>query len=166
MARRRIVQKRMGKVEVGQFSALLKEVRAFKLFPQHTHFGETKLNALLINYLLQRDLNIENKNITSAKFVGETFRPECLLRGSGKYPICAIECKKLDDRSAKARWKEGLSQSLLYSHYYKAVIYILFDYSSGARYAVAFGVGNRVESRFAKELRKGSNVHIVVLKPR
>jgi hypothetical protein len=165
MGRKQIVQKRMGKVEAGQFSAVLKEIRAFKIFPPQKKLGETKLNAFLINHLLQRNLNIENTNITPAKFVGETFRPECLLRGYGKYPICAVECKKLNDQFAKARWKEGLSQSLLYSHYYKAVIFILFDYSSGARYAAAFGPGNRVESRFAKELRTGSNVHIVVLQP-
>ena len=69
--------------------------------------------------------------------MGEKFRPECLLRGTGKYPVCAIECKKLNDKFAKARWKEGLSQSLLYSQYYKAVIYVLFDYSTGARYQAA-----------------------------
>ena len=118
------------------------------------------------NYLRRRDFSIENEKITSAKFVGETFRPECLLRGFGTYPLCAIECKKLNDQIAKARWKEGQSQSLLYSHYYKVVMLVLFDYSSGARYAAAFGPGNRVESRFAKELREGNKVHIVVLKPR
>jgi|SRR6185295_17654264 len=155
----------MGKIESGQFGALLKEVKGFKIFPQQKKLGETKLNAFLINHLLQCNLDVENKNIAAAKFVGETFRPECLLRGSGTYPLCAIECKKLNDQFAKPRWKEGLSQSLLYSHYYKAVIYVLFDYSTGARYAAAFGRGNRVESRFAKELRKTSGVYIVVLKP-
>ena len=165
MARKQIAQKRMGRTESGQFGALLKEVKKFKIFPQQKKLGETKLNAFLINYLLQRNLNIENKNIVTAKFVKETFRPECLLRGSGKYPICAIECKKLDDKLAKARWKEGLSQSLLYAQCYKVVIYILFDYSNDARYASAFGPGNRAESRFAKELRRNCNVHIVVLKP-
>ncbi len=156
----------MGKLEAGQFGAVLKEIKGFRILPQQKKLGETRLNAFLINYLLQRNLSIENRNITPAKFVGEKFRPECLLRGSGKYPLCAIECKKLNDQFAKARWKEGLSQSLLYSHYYKVVILVLFDYSSGARYSAAFGPGNRVENRFAKELRKGSRVHIVVLKPR
>lgn len=155
----------MGKVEAGQFGALLKEIKAFKVFPQQRKMGETELNAFLINHLLQRELNVENRKITVAKFVGETFRPECLLRGSGTYPICAIECKKLNEQFAKTRWKEGLSQCLLYAHYYKAVIFVLFDYSSGARYATAFGPGNRVESRFAKELREGNRIHIVVIAP-
>lgn len=165
MGRKQIVQKRMGRHEAGQFDALLKEIRAFKIFPHQKKLGETKLNGFLINHLLQCNLSVENKNIIKGTFVGETFRPECLLRGSGHYPLCAIECKKLNDQFAKARWKEGLSQSLLYSHYYKAVILVLFDFSTGARYAAAFGPGNRVESRFTKELRDNSKVYIVVLKP-
>jgi hypothetical protein len=87
------------------------------------------------------------------------------VRGTGTYPLCAIECKKLNDQFAKVRWKEGLSQALLYAHYYKSVIYVLFDYTSGAAYAHAFGQGNRVESRFAKQLRETANVYIVVLSP-
>lgn len=165
MARKPIVQKRMGKTEIGMFGALLKEIKMFKIFPKDKKLGETKHNAYLINHLLQCNLHVENQKIIPAKFVGETFRPECLMRGSGKYPICAIECKKLDDQFAKTRWKEGLSQSLLYAQYYKAVVYVLFDYCTGARYAAAFGRGNRAESRFSKKLRESSNVYIVVLKP-
>ena len=160
---KRVTQKRMGRKEAGQFGALLREVRRFKIFPNQKNLGETKLNAFLINHLLQRNLSVENKNIACAKFVGETFRPECLLRGKGTYPLCAIECKKLNDKYAKARWKEGLSQSLLYAHYYKAVIYVLFDYTKGAKYAGAFSRANTVESHFSAELRERSNVHIVVI---
>jgi|SRR6185312_9150672 len=161
--KKRVTQKRMGKKEAGQFSAQLRKVRGFKIFPNQKSLGETKLNAYLINHLLQRNLSVENKSIVCAKFVGETFRPECLLRGKGMYPFCTIECKKLNDQYAKARWKEGLSQSLLYAHYYKAVIYVLFDYTKGAKYANAFSRANTIESRFAAELRERSNVHIVVL---
>lgn len=160
---KRIIQKRMGKKEAGQFGALLREVRGFKIFSNQKNLGETKLNAYLINHLLQHNLSVENKSIVCAKFVGETFRPECLLRGKGTYPLCAIECKKLNDQYAKARWKEGLSQSLLYAHYYKAVIYVLFDYTKGTKYADALSKANTIESRFAAELCQRSNVHIVVL---
>jgi hypothetical protein len=165
MGRKSTPQKRMGKKEQGQFGALLKNVKNFKIFSQQNTLGEVELNKFLINNLLQRSLGVKNKNIPPAKFVGETFRPECFLEGTGQYPLCAIECKKLNDKYAKARWKEGLSQALLYGHYYKAVIYVLFDYSSAAKYAEAFGRGNRVESRFAAQLRKAANVHIVVLRP-
>jgi len=155
----------MGKKEAGHFSALLKKVKAFKVFRHQKNLGETRLNGYLINYLQQSGISVENKNIISARFVGEVFRPECLLRGSGKYPLCAIECKKLNKRCAKARWKEGLSQTLLYAQYYKAVIYVLFDYSNEAAYAAAFGRGNRVESSFAKKLRETINVYVIVLRP-
>jgi hypothetical protein len=68
-------------------------------------------------------------------------------------------------RFAKVRWKEGLSQALLYAHRYKAVICVLFAYSSGAKYSIAFGRGDREESRFARRLSEFANIHIVVLKP-
>jgi hypothetical protein len=123
MARQQIVQKRMGKVEAGQFSALLKATKAFKIFPQQRSSGETKLNAFLINHLLQCDLSIENRNITPAKFVGETFRPECLLRGYGRYPICAVECKKLNDKYALERGTESIFAifALLQERHFRSV---------------------------------------------
>ncbi len=165
MGRKNIPQKRFGRKEKGQLGALIKIVKDFKIFPQQKNLGETKLNTLLINHLMQKNINVENKNITSAKFVGETFRPECFLRGSSEYPLCAIECKKLNDEFAKASWKEGLSQALLYTDTYKAVIYLLFDFSSGSKYYDAFGRGNRTESRFAKKIRDDANVYIIVLRP-
>jgi hypothetical protein len=166
MTGKALPQKRLGTKEAKIFKNLLAEVKAFKVFTDQKKLGETRLNALLMHHLRVQAIAMENTNIVPAKFVGETFRPEFMLKGSGKYPICAIECKKLNDQYAKARWKEGLSQSLLYAHYYKAVIYVLFDYSKGSKYAAAFGRGNRVESRFAKELREMANVYIVAIKPK
>jgi hypothetical protein len=165
MGRTSVPQKRLGKIEAGQLGALIKSVRDFKIFNDQKKLGETALTKHLINYLKQRDIHFENTKIDTAKFFGETFRPEGLLRGSSKrYPLCAIECKKLDDSSAKIRWKEGLSQALLYGQKYKAVIYILFDYTKGAKYESAFGRGNRAENRFAKQLRE-TNLYIIALKP-
>jgi hypothetical protein len=165
MSRTSIPQKRLGKHQKGQYGALLKKVKDFKIFRNQKSWGETKLNAFLINYLLQGNIGIENKNIPTANFVGEVFRPECLLRGSSNYPLCAIECKKINDQFGKANWKLGLSQALLYADHYKKVIYVLFDYSTGSKYAKAFGPGNRIESRFANRLRNEANDHIIVLKP-
>jgi hypothetical protein len=107
MGRKKTPRKRMGKKERGQFGALLKHVKAFKIFPQQKKLGETKLNTFLINHLLQRNLGVENKNITPAKFVGESFRPECLLRGSGKYRLCAIECKNSTTNSPRPGGKRA-----------------------------------------------------------
>ena len=166
MGRTSVPQKRLGKKEAGHLGALIKSVRDFKIFNDQKKLGETALTKHLINYLKQRDIHFENTKIDTAKFFGETFRPEGLLRGSSKrYPLCAIECKKLDDKSAKIRWKEGLSQALLYGQKYKAVLYVLFDYTKGAKYESAFGRGNRAESRFARQLRDDANLYIIAVKP-
>lgn len=148
MGRISVPQKRLGKIEAGQLGALIKCVRDFKIFNDQKKLGETALTKYLIHHLKQHDIHFENTKIEAAKFFGETFRPEGLLRGSStKYPLCAIECKKLNDHTAKVRWKEGLSQALLYGQKYKAVLYVLFDYTKGAKYEGAFGRGNRAESR-------------------
>jgi hypothetical protein len=166
MGRLTIPQKRLGRREAGQLGALIKRVREFRIFTDQRKLGETKITNHLINYLKQHLINFENRNIDTVRFVNETFRPEGLLRGSSnKYPLCAIECKKLDDDNAKSRWKEGLSQALLYGQRYKAVLYILFDYTSGAKYESAFGRGNRPESRLAKQLRNEMNLYVIALKP-
>jgi len=165
MGRTSISQKRLGKIEAGQLGALIKCVRDFKIFNDQKKLGETALTKHLINHLKQHAIHFENTKIDAAKFFGETYRPEGLLRGSSKrYRLCAIECKKLDDKSAKTRWKEGLSQALLYGQKYKAVLYILFDYTRGAKYESALGRGNRAENRFAKELRE-TNLYIIALQP-
>lgn len=165
MARKRTPRKRIGHKEAAALNSLRKHVKAYKIFRQNRTQGETRFNDRLIDHLRQMDDQVENTNIHPASFVGEIFRPECFLRGKGKYPLCAIECKKLTDKFAKARWKEGLSQSLMYMHHYKSVIYVLYDFTSQGSYAKAFGRGNRSESGFAKLIRDSLGVHIVALKP-
>jgi len=166
MGRLSIPQKRLGKREAGQLGGLIKCIKGFRIFKDQRKQGETEITKHLINHLKQHLIHFENRNIETVRFVNETFRPEGILRGSSnKYPLCAIECKKLNDDSAKFRWKEGLSQALLYGQRYKAVLYILFDYTSGATYESAFGRGNRPESRLAKQLREEMNIYIIALKP-
>ncbi len=165
MGRNPTPRKRLGHLEARELTRLTKIVKSFKIFGRHKSKGETVQNSWLINYLNQNDVLVENVNIHPATFVGETFRPECCLRGTGKYPICAIECKKLTDKYAKARWKEGLSQAMLYKHHYKAVLYVLYDYTKGGVYAKAFGRGNRTENQFAKQLREDFGVEIIAIRP-
>jgi len=86
MGRKKTTQKKIGKNEASQFATLLKAVKGFKIYTHQKKLGETKLNAFLINHLRWLNIEVENKNITPAKFVGETFRPECMLRGTGQYP--------------------------------------------------------------------------------
>jgi hypothetical protein len=74
--------------------------------------------------------------------------------------LCCVECKRLTENSAKGRWKEGLSQALLYSAVYKAVVLVLFDFTKDSRYFKKLGPGNTVESRFATRLRHDYNIFI------
>lgn len=164
-ASKRTPQKRMGKHEAAKFGALLALAKRFKIFRDQKNLGEVKLNNLFISLARQHGIAVVNKGIHSVTFVGDTFRPECYLPGSGKIPLCAVECKKLNDSSAKPRWKEGLSQSLIYKHSYKAVIYLLYDFTESAKYVTAFGRGNRSESQFTKRLREHHKIHIIAVKP-
>jgi len=166
MGRAKVKRKRIGHKEAASLRRLVERLKAYKIFQDDKGRRETKFNDRLIDYLRQNDVAVVNKNIATADFVGETFRPEFLLKGTGSYPLCAVECKRLTDKYAKARWKEGLSQALLYMHYYKAVVYLLYDFTKDASYSKAFGKGNRPESRFAKLLRDELDIRIIVLNPR
>lgn len=109
---------RIGKNERNTINNLLKRTRAFRIFKQQKNKSEVYFNDLLINHLKQTKLSVKNRGIHSSNMFGEVFRPECYVDSDGSYPLCAFECKKLTDSSAKSRWKEGLSQSILYSRRY------------------------------------------------
>ena len=57
-----------------------------------------------------------------------------------------------------------MSQALLYSSVYKAVVLVLFDFTKDSRFFKKFGPGNSVESRFAAKLRADYNIFISVVK--
>ena len=158
------MRKRIGPNKQATLNKALKRIRRFKVFKQHKKGNETYFNDLLINHLRQANLPIKNKAIHCAKFVGETFRPECYLKGTGKIPLCAVECKKLTDRAAKARWKAGLSQALLYSHFYKSVVLVFYDYTKDGKYHDAFSAKKSTESRFINELRDAFRIHVIVIR--
>lgn len=162
MGRLKEKQKRVGKKEDKQIRKLLKKIENYKIFSEMKRDRETKFNARLMDFIRQdpNSLEVTNKNIPPAEFVGETFRPEFYIGTK----TCAVECKRLTDGSAKAKWKEGLSQALLYSEVYKAVILVLFDYTKNSDYYKRFGRGNSIESRFRKKMRD-NNIHTVLLKP-
>ncbi|MBI1935991.1 hypothetical protein HYS31_06130 [Candidatus Woesearchaeota archaeon] len=165
MGRTKEKQKRVGKKEDKQIRKLLKKIDNYKIFVDMKKDRETKFNARLMDHIKQGQdsLEVTNKNIPSAEFVGETFRPEFYL-GKVAHKTCAVECKRLIDKNAKTKWKEGLSQALLYSEVYKAVILVFFDYTKKSNYYEHFGRGNSIESRFRKKMRD-NNIHILLLKP-
>ena len=117
-----------------------------------------------MHHLRVANLPIKNQKIHCAKFVGEIFRPECYLRGTGKIPLSAIECKKLTDHAAKSRWKAGLSQALLYSHFYKSVILVFYDYTMDGKYHDAFSAKKSTEGRFINKLRDTFCIYVIVIR--
>src|SRR5229473_2526466 len=126
---------------------------------------ETSFNDRLMDHLRQNPhpLDVRNKKIPAAEFVGEQFRPEFYVRYHGRQ-LCCVECKRLTEKQAKGRWKEGLSQAILYSAVYKAVVLVLFDFTKDSRFFKKFGPGNSVESRFAAKLRHDYNIYISAVK--
>ncbi|MGB9153505.1 MAG: hypothetical protein WCD70_10510 [Alphaproteobacteria bacterium] len=156
-------QKRIGKNERKKLNAVIKAIKNHKVFHDQKKEHETRFNDRLRHSLRQKNFEVINKG-ASVTFVGETFRPEFYVpNGSGEL-FCAIECKRLTEAYAKPRWKEGLSQAVIYSILYKAVILVLYDYTKDGKYKKKFGAGNKAESRFVSALRE-SNVYIVVIRP-
>jgi hypothetical protein len=158
------MRKRIGPNERAILNKILKRCHKFRVFIQHKKKNETYFNDLLINDLRQAGLEMKDRRIPKARFVGETFRPDCYVRGRGKIPICAVECKKLTDDSAKALWRAGLSQAILYSHFYKSVILVFYDYTKQNSYYATFSAKKSIEARFIDALRKAFHIHVVVIR--
>lgn len=165
MGRRREKQVRIGKRENKVVTSLVRKVKGYRVFRAMGNQRETSFNDRLMDHLRQNPnpLEVSNKNIPAADFVGEQFRPEFYVK-QGRRPLCCVECKRLTEKHAKGRWKEGLSQALLYSAVYKAVVLVLFDFTKGARFSLKFGPGNSVESRFAARLRHDYNIFICAVR--
>jgi len=166
MARKKTPRKRLGHIEQRRVQSILRRIRAFKLAKSEKYNHETAINKRLIKHLRKFDPAITNKNIGATKFVSETFRPECCLKGNGGYYLLGIECKRLKTaKPAKRLWKEGLSQALLYLRMYKRVFLVLYDFTPNRGYSKKFGKGNKDESRFANWAREKLGLYIVVLSP-
>jgi hypothetical protein len=166
MSRKPEKQKRIGFQEKRQISALVKKIRRYRIFAAMRNQRETRFNDRLMDYLRQppNPLDVSNRKIPAAEFVGEQFRPEFYLGRNPQRRLCAVECKRLADKSAKSRWKEGLSQAILYSSVYKYVVLVFLDFTAGSKYARKFGPGNKPETRFARRLEDSSRIRILMLK--
>lgn len=164
MGRPREKQVRIGAKEKKVVASLVRKIKAYRLSREMRNQRETDFNDRLMDHLRQNLLDVSNKNIPSARFVGEQFRPEFYVK-HGQRQLCCVECKRLTEKSAKSRWKEGLSQALLYSEVYKVVVLVLFDFTKHSRFFKSFGPGNTVESRFAAKLRQDHNIFIAAVKP-
>jgi hypothetical protein len=159
--------KRVGAQERKLVKILIHKIKGYIVFSHMKNQRETTFNRYLMNHLCQKPdpLDVNNRNIPVATLGGARFRPEFYLCNGAARNLCAVECKRLTNNNAKARWKEGISQALLYSTVYKSVVLVFFDFTTSALYAGKFRVGNNAETRFAKRLRDMLNLHIVVIKP-
>ncbi len=165
VGRQREKQVRIGQKEKKVVKSLVKKIKGYRVFLDMGKQRETSFNDRLMDHLRQNPhpLDVRNKKIPAAEFVGEQFRPEFYVRYHGRQ-LCCVECKRLTEKQAKGRWKEGLSQAILYSAVYKAVVLVLFDFTKDSRFFKKFGPGNSVESRFAAKLRHDYNIYISAVK--
>jgi hypothetical protein len=166
MGRQPEKQVRLGKNERKTVTATKTKLKNYVLSATNKKKGEVRLNDYLMDHLKQnpRSVPIQSSSIPSVTFMGETFRPEGFVEQSGKNLLC-LECKKLVDKFAKSRWKEGLSQAIHYRLSYKVVFYVLYDFTAGAKYSQKFGAGRKNETKLAREMREKFNIYIIAIKP-
>lgn len=159
--------RRIGAVEQSLIDILVSKIRAYRLFWEMRHQGETKFNDRLMDYLRQGNdsLPVSNKAIPSILFFGEKFRPEFYLGKGNNKRLCAVECKRFIGKNVKAGFKAGLTQSLVYCTHYKFVVLVLFDFTKQGLVTTKLGPGNKIESSLARQLRKRNNIRIVALRP-
>lgn len=159
------MQKRIGKAEQAIVNTVASKVRSHVIFKQDKKRLETFFNHRLYRDVKSVHATATNQRIWAAKLVGETFRPEFFVTTGKTYPLLCAECKKLTDRTAKPRFKEGLSQALLYSNEYKTVLLVFYDFTSGAKYASAFVTPYTTEHNLAVKLWQAHNILLIFLVP-
>lgn len=159
------MQKRIGKVEQKTLDRVMKRIAGYKIFKADKNKRETFFNHLLYRDLAQVEPRVTNKNIHSASLVGQTFRPEFYIKGSSDVPLFCVECKKLTDKTAKQRLKEGLSQALVYSNEYKCVLLAFFDFSKNAHCSTFFAAKDSPERCLAENLWKRHRIKLLFVVP-
>jgi hypothetical protein len=166
MARQKIPQRRLGKNEQLVVKKVLGVIEKFKVHAADKPKHETTINNRLIKRLQTAVPAVRNKVIGDILLVNERYRPECSLAGGGEHELLAVECKRLTTlKRAKAVFKEGLAQALIYLQRYKVVFFVLYDFTPGKVYKKKFGVGNRSESRLRAALRRDLRLYLVVRSP-
>lgn len=160
------MQKKIGSVEKNSIDKAIKHLSSYKIFWQDKNKNETFFNHLLYRHLAQIDDRVTNNGIHSVTLVGETFRPEFCIHGNKNYPLFCVECKKLNDKTAKARFKEGLSQALVYSNDYKCVLLVFYDYTKNSNYSACFAFARSSEKKFIDALWKQHRIKVVFVVPK
>src|SRR6266568_5305554 len=128
MARRKKPRYRLGSDERRLVSCLSAAINRFVLWTAEAGYHENRLNRKLARHLTNSipHLQLANNRIAVTRFVGEEYPPEYFICGTGKYPLCCFECKKIPRRKSKKNFMTALSQALLYSALYKWVFLVLY----------------------------------------
>ncbi len=155
---------RVGEHEEKLLDKIRRRIRSFPLAVGRSAERETVFNAELLGHLRADGIDIENSKIPSITILGETFRPEGYVDEGKARPLCCLECKRMLDHNAKAVWKEGLAQSLLYAIDYKHVYFIIYDFTASGLAEREFGPGNKSASSLARRLREEERIDIVVIR--
>lgn len=159
------MQKRIGINEQSSIDAAIKQLSHYKILKRDKGRKETFFNHLLFRHLVQIEPNATNNGIHSVTLVGETFRPEFCIRGNSQHPLFCVECKKLTEATAKARFKEGLSQSLVYSNDYKCVLLVFYDFTKHDHYTKSFTKRGSPERKFLDGLWKQHRIKVIFVVP-
>lgn len=162
------VNKNLGPIEKKHIKKIQDKLFNYKIDKSKTKLGETEINKLIINYIDNslKDVNFVANNIPSVDLFDEVFRPEAYLKIKGDNTVC-IECKKLSDKNKpKARFKEGLSQAIIYRSYYKYVFLVLIDFTKGSKYKNKLSRKNKKEYKFIKKLLIDHRINTIIISPK
>ena len=159
------MQKKIGPVENVSLKSAIKRLAKYKVFTRDKKKKETFFNHLLFRHLAQIEPRVTNSGIHPVTLVGETFRPEFCIKGSKNFPLFCVECKKLTDTTAKSRFKEGLSQALVYAHEYKCVLLVFYDFTKKSGYSASFSVAKSTEKKFVDGLWKHHRIRVIFVVP-
>jgi hypothetical protein len=159
------MQKKLGPKEKGDVDKAINRISKYKVLKKDKKKKETFINHLLFRDLAQIEPRVTNANIHTVELNGERFRPEFFIKGSKNHPLFCVECKKLTDQTAKSRFKEGLSQALVYSTDYKCVLLVFYDFTKGSHYSVRSQKKNSSENKLIQKLWDMHRIKVLFVVP-
>jgi hypothetical protein len=92
------VRKIIGPAETNLVNRAIKLISSHRILPQDHARKETFFNHLLFRHVAQTIRQATNKDIHSVGLMSETFRPEFFVKGSKRFPLFCVECKKFQAR--------------------------------------------------------------------
>lgn len=161
---KKLKNRRIGPKEKKLFNKFLNKIKKYRIEWSMKNKKETYWNSRLYGILFNTKFDVINRKFPETIFVGEKFRPDIVLN-TKKRKLCAVECKLIREKNAKGKYKEGLSQALLYSQHYKTVILLYYDFTNDSRYYNAFKKQRSTARKLGDILKLKNKIYIIVIKP-